>query len=69
MRETVLIWLMQVPSLCLADLQKAGAPPPPATPLDGRNAIVSLTIQWAWIVISLAALAWIIWWGVRTRRR
>ncbi len=53
----------------LADLRFAGEPEPPPTPLDTRNAFFAFMIHWLLLVIATAALAWLIWWGVRMRRK
>lgn len=58
-----------MPAWCLADLRVVGEPVPPPTATDVHNAWVSLMMAWSWAVIASVALAWIVWWGVRMRRR
>jgi len=53
----------------LADLHFDGEPAPPPTPLDARNAFIAFIIQWLLLAIASAALAWLVWWGVRMRRK
>lgn len=53
----------------LADLRSANEPPPPPTPLDARNAFIAFLGQSLLLAIALTALAWLIWWGVRMRRK
>ncbi|HRH94914.1 MAG TPA: hypothetical protein PLB55_03220 [Prosthecobacter sp.] len=53
---------------CLADFRDHETSSPP-TPLDRHNAFITLVIQWLLLVIVLGALAWIVWWGIRMRRR
>ncbi|MBN8417547.1 MAG: hypothetical protein J0L73_01380 [Verrucomicrobia bacterium] len=53
----------------LADLRIASEPPPPPTPLDARNAFVAFIVQSLLLTIALTALAWLLWWGVRMRRK
>lgn len=53
----------------LADLRLASEPEPPPTPLDARNALFAFMIHWLLLAIATVALAWLIWWGVRMRRK
>lgn len=67
------VWLACVtfafPLPGLADLRGASEPPPPRTPLDARNAFFTLVGHWVLLAIATAALAWMIWWGIRLRRK
>lgn len=69
MKLRLALFVLVVPVQCLADLRSTNDPPPPPTAVDARNAFTTLIIQWLLLIIALVALAWIIWWGVRLRRR
>lgn len=69
MKLWIALFLLVMPAWCFADLRVVGEPVPPPTAADVHNAGVSLMMAWSWAVIASVALAWIVWWGVRMRRR
>ena len=69
MKTSILTVVFACSAICFADLQIAGIPPKVPTQSDARNALVSMVIGWVWIIIAVACIVWIVWWGVRMRRK
>ncbi|WP_395743366.1 hypothetical protein [Prosthecobacter sp.] len=57
------------PLTTFAGLQVASDPPRPRTPLDARNAFFAGIIHWLLLVTAAVALAWLVWWALRLRRK
>lgn len=56
------------PTISLADLHAANEVRP-RTPLDARNAFFAFLIHLLLLAVATAALACIVWWGIRLRRK
>lgn len=60
--------LILFPALAFGGISLVGESAAP-TATEAKNAFVSLLIQWGILLIGIVLLAWLVWWGVRIRRR
>jgi hypothetical protein len=61
--------ILAFPMMSFAGARPASDPPPPQTPLDARNAFFTYLVNGLLLVVACAALAWLVWWGIRLRRK